>query len=425
VVHFLESWLAREKRSFVRLEELEKAIAHLDGKDFPASQFLSHVHQMCFRAFEGLKKIGELATALKKLLEWTVDYGTATGYPLTGEFMTAMVGLLDELEAGPVAKETASAPGLHSLFGHLVRQTRIPFQGIPLEGFQILGFLETRCLKFKRVMIFDVNEGVLPPESRPDPILPPGLWKHLGLPDKRQAVEISRYHFQRLLAGAGEVHLFFSEDKGRVKSRFIEELIWEAEKRAGRREVIPIQSPSMVPRPRIPSAIPVKKSPQVIDFLSAFTFSATALDTYLSCPFRFYAKYVLGLDAPDTIDRDEIDPLLVGILVHDILREFYLPWLDREIQFNADCDNDLVTKSDMVFEGVFGSRAEWSGSVRLFREVLLYRLSNFLRLERKHAQGHVLMGLEVPCKMDLNLYECRKVRVKGVLDRVERDKEVN
>ena len=422
VVHFLEVWLVREKRSFVRLDELEKAIAHLDEEDFPASHFLSLVHQMCFRAFEGLKKVGELAMALKRLLEWTVEYGTATGYPLTGEFMTAMVGLLEELEAGPVAKETASVPGLHSLFGHLVRQTRIPFQGIPLEGFQILGFLETRCLKFQRVMIFDVNEGVLPPETRPDPILPPDLRKHLGLPDKKQAVEISRYHFQRLLAGAEEVHLFFSEDKGQVKSRFIEELIWEAEKQAGRRGVIPIHSPVVVPRPRIPSAFPVKKTPQIIDFLSSFTFSATALDTYLSCPFRFYAKYILGLDVPDTIDRDEIDPLLVGNLAHNILREFYLPWLNREIQFEADCDNGLVTKSDMALEGIFGSRAEWSGGVRLFREVLLYRLKNFLRLEREHAQGHLLMGLEVPCKMDLYLEEGRKARVKGVLDRVEKDK---
>jgi ATP-dependent helicase/nuclease subunit B len=423
VVHFLEAWLVREKRSFVRLDELEKAIAHLDEEDFPSSHFLSLVHQMCFRAFEKLKKVGELAMALKRLLEWTVEYGTATGYPLTGEFMTAMVGLLDELEAGPVAKETASAPGLHSLFGHLVRQTRIPFQGIPLEGLQILGFLETRCLKFQRVIIFDVNEGVLPPETRPDPVLPPDLRRHLGLPDKKRAVEISRYHFQRLLAGAGEVHLFFSEDKGQVKSRFIEELIWEAEKQAGRRGVIPIHSPVMVPRPRIPSAFPVKKTPQIIDFLSSFTFSATALDTYLSCPFRFYAKYVLGLDVPETIDRDEIDPLLVGNLVHDILREFYLPWLNREIQFEADYDNDLVTKSDTALEGIFGPRAEWSGGVRLFREVLLYRLKNFLRLEREHAQGHLLMGLEVPCKMDFNLEEGRKVRVKGVLDRVERDKD--
>jgi ATP-dependent helicase/nuclease subunit B len=333
-----------------------------------------------------------------------------------------MMGLLDELETGPVARETASAPGLYSLFRHLVRQTRIPFQGIPLEGFQILGFLETRCLKFQRVMIFDINEGVLPPENRPDPILPPDLRKYLGLPDKKQAVEISRYHFQRLLAGAKEVHLFFSEDKGRVKSRFVEELIWEAEKRAGRRDVIPIHSPAMVPRPRVLSAFPVKKSPRVIDFLSAFTFSATALDTYLSCPFRFYAKYILGLDVPDTIDRDEIDPLLVGTLVHNILKELYLPWLDREIQLSADCDNDLVTKSDMVLEGIFGSRAEWSGSVRLFREVLLYRLKNFLRLERGHAQGHLLIGLEVPCKMDLDLEGGRKVKVKGVLDRIEKDR---
>jgi hypothetical protein len=33
------------------------------------------------------------------------------------------------------------------------------------------------------------------------------------------------------------------------------------------------------------------------------------------------------------------------------------------------------------------------------------------------------MGLEVPCKMDLYLEEGRKVRVKGVLDRVEKDKD--
>jgi ATP-dependent helicase/nuclease subunit B len=423
MVHFIEFWLVREKRGFLRLDELEKAIIHLDEEDFPASRFLSLVHQTCFIAFEKLERVGELAMAFKRLLEWTVEYGTAAGYPLSSEFMTAMTGLLDELEAGPVAGETASAPGLHSLFGHLVRQTRIPFRGIPLDGLQILGFLETRCLRFQRLMIFDCNEGVLPPETRPDPVLPPDLRRHLGLPDKKQTVDISRYHFQRLLAGASEVHLFFSEHKGRVKSRFIEELIWEAEKQAGRRGVIPIHSPVMVPGPMIPPAFPVKKTPQVIDFLSSFTFSTTAIDTYVSCPFRFYAKYVLGLDAPDTLDRDEIDPLSVGNIVHEILREFYLPWLNREIRFSSDHDyyDDLVTKSDTALERIFGPGADWSGGVRLFREVLLYRLKNFLRLEREHAQGHLLMGLEVPCKMDLHLEEGRKVRVKGVLDRVERD----
>jgi len=423
VVHFLEAWLVREKKSFVDLVELENAIAHLDERDFSATRFLSLVHQLCFRGFEKLNKVGELAVALKRLLEWIMEYGTATGYPLTGEFMSAMVGLLEELEDGPVAEETASASGLHSLLGHLVRQTRIPFRGIPLEGFQILGFLETRCLKFQHVMIFDVNEGVLPPKTRPDPILPPDLRKQLGLPDKKQAVEISRYHLQRLLAGAEKIHVFFSEGRGQMRSRFVEEFIWEAEKQAGRRNVIPVHRMINIPKPGTSSASPVKKTQKIIDFLSLFTFSATALDTYLSCPFRFYAKYILKLDIPDTIDMDEIDPLLVGNLVHKILREFYSPWLGREIHFDADYNNDIVTKSDMALKETFGPKPEWSGGVRLFREVLIHRLKNFLRIEREHSQGHSLMGLEVPCKMDFHFEKGRKAGIKGILDRVEKDRE--
>jgi hypothetical protein len=423
VVHFLEVWLVRKKKSFVGLDEVENAIAHLDERDFSASSSLSLVHQFCFREFEKLKKVGELAKALERLLNWIIEHGTATAYPLTGEFMSAMAGLLEELKDGPVAEEAASASGLHSLLGYLVRQSRIPFRGIPLEGFQILGFLETRCLKFQHVMIFDVNEGVLPPKTRPDPILPPDLRRHLGLPDKRQAVEISRYHLQRLLAGAEKIHLFFSEDRGQIKSRFIEEFIWEAEKQAGHRGVIPVHRTFNIPKTRTSSGFPVKKSRQLIDFLSLFTFSATALDTYLSCPFRFYAKYILKLDIPDTLDMDEIDPLLVGNLVHKILREFYLPWLGKKIHFNADYDNDIETKSDIALKETFGPKSEWSGGVRLFREVLIYRLKNFLRLEKEHSQGHLLMGLEVPCKMDFHLEKGLKTGIKGVLDRVERDRE--
>jgi len=166
----------------------------------------------------------------------------------------------------------------------------------------------------------------------------------------------------------------------------------------------------------------VGKSPQVLEFLSSFTFSATSLDTYLSCPFRFYAKYVLELNAPEVIGEDEIDPILVGTVVHEILREFYLPCLNRKIRFDANSEKVLVDRSDTALEEVFGPTEGWSGNVRLFREVLLYRLSNFLRLEREYAQGRILMGVEVPCRMDFYLEDGRKVYIKGVLDRVERDK---
>ncbi|NIA08885.1 MAG: hypothetical protein GWP10_03740 [Nitrospiraceae bacterium] len=417
LVYLLEDWLAKEKRNFARLEEAEFSLK----EDSYASHALVQIHQMCFKAFEGLSHVGEIAKALKGLLEWTAEHGTAGHYPLSTEFMAALIGLLEGLEIGPVSLETASISGLRLLFGHLVRQTRIPFRGIPLEGYQVLGFLETRCLRFQRVMIFDCNEGMLPPEIRPEPILPPGLWRCIGLPDKRQAVEITRYYFHRLLAGAREIHLFYSEDKGQVRSRFVEELIWDAEKRAGHRKVIPISGPIAVPRPEVFQSYPIKKGPQVLEFLSSFTFSATSLDVYLSCPFRFYAKYILNLDIPETIGEDEVDPIRVGTLVHDILREFYLPYINREIRLSADSKEVLIDKSDTALEELFGPREGWSGTVRLFREVLLYRLSNFLRLEREYAQGRMLMGLEVPCKWGLCLENGQKFYIKGRLDRVEID----
>ncbi len=418
IVHSLEDWLAKEKRNFIGLKEV---ISHF-REDLSAFNALVQVHQMCFKAFEGLSHVGEIARALKGLLEWTLMYGTVTGYPLSTEFIVAITGLLEDLETGPVSLEGASVSGLHLLFGHLVRQTRIPFQGIPLEGYQILGLLETRCLRFQRVMVFDCNEGILPPEIRPEPILPPGLRRYIGLPDKRQAADITRYHFYRLLAGAKEVHLFYSEDKGQVRSRFVEELVWQAEKEAGQRNVISIDTLLTVPGPIVLQAPPIQKTRQVLEFLSSFTFSATSLDTYLSCPFRFYAKYVLDLDSSGILDEDEVDPIRLGTLVHEILREFYLPYLGREIRFDANSEKALLDTSDAALEGIFGPREGWSGSVRLFREVMSYRLKGFLHLESEHAQGRILMGLEVPCKMEFCLDGGHKFHIKGVLDRVERDK---
>jgi len=36
-----------------------------------------------------------------------------------------------------------------------------PFEGTPVKGLQVLGFLETRNLRFDRVFILDANEEVL------------------------------------------------------------------------------------------------------------------------------------------------------------------------------------------------------------------------------------------------------------------------
>jgi RecB family exonuclease len=55
------------------------------------------------------------------------------------------------------------------------------------------------------------------------------------------------------------------------------------------------------------------------------TWSVSALETYLGCPFKFFAQHVLRLqDEPD--DEEVMDPRRQGQLVHDVFEIFFREW---------------------------------------------------------------------------------------------------
>jgi inactivated superfamily I helicase len=43
-----------------------------------------------------------------------------------------------------------------------LRNQTIAFEGQPIEGVQVMGFIETRCIDFDRIIMLSVNEGVFP-----------------------------------------------------------------------------------------------------------------------------------------------------------------------------------------------------------------------------------------------------------------------
>ena len=53
-----------------------------------------------------------------------------------------------------------------------------------------------------------------------------------------------------------------------------------------------------------------------------YPFSVSALEAYGACPFRFFARQVLGLVEPATLE-EELTPLELGSLYHDVLWEFF------------------------------------------------------------------------------------------------------
>ena len=48
-----------------------------------------------------------------------------------------------------------------------LRSVQIPFEGEPLRGLQVMGFLESRALDFENVIILGFNEGKLPKNNFP------------------------------------------------------------------------------------------------------------------------------------------------------------------------------------------------------------------------------------------------------------------
>src|SRR5208337_2269561 len=105
-----------------------------------------------------------------------------------------------------------------------------PFEGTPLQGVQVLGFLETRGLRFERTYVIDANEDIIPDTRKEESLLPFKVREILGLPTYVDRDMLSAYHFETLVKGSQEVHLFFAENDRKEKSRFVERLLWERQK---------------------------------------------------------------------------------------------------------------------------------------------------------------------------------------------------
>jgi RecB family exonuclease len=56
--------------------------------------------------------------------------------------------------------------------------------------------------------------------------------------------------------------------------------------------------------------------------------SVSAIETYLTCPFKFFAQYVLRLEEePD--DDEVMDPKKQGQFVHEVFQRFFATWQER------------------------------------------------------------------------------------------------
>lgn len=324
----------------------------------------------------------------------------------------------------------------------LVKSETLDLFGEPLSGLQVMGMLETRTLDFKNIILTSLNEDILPKGRSENSLIPFDIKREFGLPTYLDKDAVFAYHFYRLLQRCDNVTLIYngqSQGMGSGEpSRFIKQLEYELPEK-NRHVDISYYSPTFDLEMEDQQDQLIEKTPAVMERLFQMAengFSASALIDYINDPVEFYKKRVLGLQ-----EADEVEEVAgydtQGNVVHHLLEVFYSREFEGELVAKSvlHANDDVFDQSE---EEIRKQVVQWledkaklsdldAGKNLLIREILTSMIHNFLKKEKKeieqlNAEGQVLslLGLEKDFSSIITLSGGQKVKVKGIIDRIDR-----
>ncbi|MHB8292073.1 MAG: PD-(D/E)XK nuclease family protein [bacterium] len=251
----------------------------------------------------------------------------ALNYKLAPEFAKKIIEIINIFNNSYFNNEIMNKKSIFRLFKYYIDNEFAAFNGTPLKGLQIMGILETRTLKFNKVIIFDSNEDILPPIKKYDPLLPYTLRKKLGILYYADYEALYRYYFRRLIFGTREADVVYIKNDNKVRSRFIEEIIWDEEKKTKNLNIenkIKILGFKTDISQNSNLNFEIKKNSLILEIINNVfkKLSITAIDTYVNCPVQFYYKYIACLAETDIVNEG-LESGEIGIFIHGVLKEFY------------------------------------------------------------------------------------------------------
>lgn len=305
----------------------------------------------------------------------------------------------------------------------------IPFHGESLSGLQIMGVLETRALDFDRLIILSMNEGIFPQRKAANSFIPYNLRRGFGLPTYEHQDSVWAYHFYRLIERASHVSLLYDTRSNGLQtgevSRFVHQLHYHYEVPMRDKLVVYNVSSSKTP----PLAVP--KREDIMRRLDAYrkggskAISASAINTYLDCPLKFYFSVVEGIREEEEVS-ETIESDVFGSILHKVMEELYKPFQGKMVTVDLlkaiRKDTALLTgaiarafaseffKTEVV-RSLTGQNYLIGEMIRKYVEKILERdgkLTPFVYIESERK----INGL-------ISLSDHSEIRLKGFIDRVD------
>jgi len=233
----------------------------------------------------------------------------------------------DELDPDSPLVPVANASQAIALLLHAVGESPIAAEP-DREAVEVLGHLELLLDDAPLAVVAGVNEGLIPGSRSADPLLPESLRAALGLEDNAQRYARDLYLLHAVTRSRPTTTLVAGRRSAvgdpLLPSRLV--LACAGDTMAARINAFYDETPAPVAPPLIRPGRddelgllippPPEGAGDQIDSLSV-----TAFRAYLACPYRFYLRYVLGLEALDDA-AVEISGSVFGDLAHRVLGAF-------------------------------------------------------------------------------------------------------
>jgi hypothetical protein len=321
-----------------------------------------------------------------------------------------------------------------SLLRRHLQTLRIPFEGEPLHGVQIMGILETRNLDFDNVIVLSMNDDNFPGNrTAASSFIPYGLRAAYGLPTPEHHEGVYACYFYRLIQRARNIYMVYcsqSDEKSSGEaSRYIRQLDYESGLKIHKVDFgVDINLGKS-------SSFSIAKQGDVREKLERFltdpnaSLSPTALYRYIACPMRFYFASVARIRSEEEIS-EEIDAPMFGTILHEAMRTLYEPLqtaASTAKAIEAITDEQISVAVDRAINENYLHRErasvdDYGGNILLVRDIICrYIRAGILTYDAAHADFRVESTeheVATPFRFDVGERELQVV-FKGTADRID------
>ncbi len=381
--------------------------------------------------FDPVTSIDHLILQINKTIETIYEANEA---PLLRSPLFELRKIMNQLQAQIIKHEIDIGPSaFKAMWKQVVRSTKIPFEGEPLKGLQIMGLLETRCLDFDHVIMVSVNEGVIPQGKSGNSFIPFVFKVKYEIQTVQDKDAIYAYSFYRLLHHTKQSYYIYNGLPGKMGggevSRFVQQLQAEFNGSVGKHIPINVQSSTYKHSPLDEKKYSIEKDEQVLEeiiqYLKTKAVSVSAINLFIRSPLDFYFKYIVQLKEPKQFESD-IEMSTLGTIVHDTLEGLYKPYegnmlttviltsitdqLNHELQKHIDLNmgkSNVNTGKNLMY--IEGAKTMIKKAIELDKERIQQSKITLLKMEMD-------LTCTIPFKINGALIQ---IRLKGKADRIQ------